>query len=134
MCLALLPINPEGCRRSYSIANIPEEDGYIELHIKLIPKGCMSNWIKNAAHPGSKVHLQGPMGACFYVNPKHECFPLVLAGTGTGLAPLAAIVRVAIRQRHQGDITLIHGGVCAEDLYLDAELTRLAGQHEQLTY
>ncbi|PIQ42474.1 MAG: ferredoxin [Gammaproteobacteria bacterium CG11_big_fil_rev_8_21_14_0_20_46_22] len=127
-------INFEGCRRSYSIANVPEEDGYIALHIKLMPNGVMSAWLKNTAHPGCNVCLQGPMGDCFYTNPSKESFPMVLAGTGTGLAPLLAIVRDALRQQHKGQITLIHGGVCAEDLYLDEKLKQLAKQHKQLAY
>lgn len=127
-------VNPDGCRRSYSIANIPEEDGYIELHIKLMPNGVMSEWLKNIAQPGTDIHLQGPMGDCFYVNTSKEEFPIILAGTGTGLAPLLAITRDALRLQHTGNITLIHGGVCAEDLYLDEQLQSLAQQHEQLNY
>ncbi|MCW8396844.1 FAD-binding oxidoreductase [Legionella sp. PATHC039] len=34
-------INPEGTIRDYSIANIPSDDGYIELHIKSYLQGKM---------------------------------------------------------------------------------------------
>jgi NAD(P)H-flavin reductase/ferredoxin len=127
-------INPDGHRRSYSIANVPEEDGFVELHIKLIPDGIMSDWIKNTADSGCKVHLQGPIGDCFYTNSAKENFPIVLVGTGTGLAPLLAIARDAIRQNHKGKITLLHGGVYVEDLYLDEQLQQFAQQYGQLTY
>jgi len=59
---------------------------------------------------------------------------MILAGTGTGLAPLLGIARDAIRQQHEGKIILIHGGVCPEDLYFDVELQQLTQQQEQLTY
>ena len=127
-------INPDNCRRSYSIANIPEKDGYIELHLKLINKGAMSNWIKNDAYIGCKVHLQGPIGDCFYINPNKENFPIVLAGTGTGLAPLLAVALDAISKQHEGNIILIHGGVFSKDLYLDNELQALEKQYKQLSY
>lgn len=127
-------INTQGCRRSYSIANVPEEDGYLDLHIKLTPGGIMSDWLKNIACTGLKVYLQGPMGECFYVNPQQESFPMILAGTGTGLAPLLAITREALRQQHQGNIVLIHGGVSKKDLYLDVVLKQLAKKNAQLVY
>lgn len=127
-------INPEGVRRSYSIANLPEEDGYLELHIKLVPEGAMSRWIRTQARPGVQVRLQGPLGDCFYENARRESFPIILAGTGTGLAPLIAIAREAIRQRHPGKIHLIHGGVTASDLYLDDELKIFSEEREAFIY
>ncbi len=127
-------INPDGCRRSYSIANIPELDGYIELHIKIIPNGLMSEWLVHHAHEGVAIQLQGPMGDCFYFNPTQAAFPMILAGTGTGLAPLLGITRDALRHQHTGTIHLIHGGVCEEDLYLDATLQELNINNDSLCY
>lgn len=127
-------INPEGIIRSYSIANLPKQDGFIELHIKMVPTGAMSSWIKARLSLGEQVHMRGPAGQCFYLNPNKDTFPMVLAGTGTGLAPLIAIARDALFQQHAGEICLIHGGCVPEDLYLDETLTELAAQHKNFTY
>lgn len=127
-------INPNGDIRSYSIANLPCQDGYIELHVKLMPAGKMSVWLSTYAQAGAKVGIRGPLGECFYSNSDKGSFPIVLAGTGTGLAPLIAIAQDAISQQHAGDIHLIHGGVTAADLYLDKTLTRLAGYFPNFHY
>lgn len=127
-------INPSGIIRSYSIANLPEQDGFIELHIKLQQQGAMSHWLKNKAQTNSTVQIRGPLGKCFYFNPQKLDYSILLAGTGTGLAPLVAIVRDALRQNHLSDITLVHGGLKDEDLYYVNELKQLALLYPQLHY
>lgn len=59
---------------------------------------------------------------------------MLLAGTGTGLAPLIAIAKDAIKQQHKGQITLIHGGSTENDLYYVEELTALADKYENFQY
>ncbi|MCW8397907.1 FAD-binding oxidoreductase [Legionella sp. PATHC038] len=119
-------INPEGTMRSYSIANIPIQEGFIELQIKIYPGGEMGQWLVNKATKHTEVKLRGPFGRCFYHNPDHLVFDMLLAGTGTGLAPLIAITKSALSQNHQGRITLVHGGLTDEDIYYQDELETLS--------
>ncbi len=125
-------ITPENLIRSYSIANAPSQ--YIELHVKLMPNGLMSNWLSQHAQVGSSIYIRGPIGNCFYHNPQNESFPIILAGTGTGLAPLIGIARDALENKHHGKIVLIHGGVDDADLYLHEELNVLQKEHFNFNY
>ena len=125
-------IRPDGLARSYSIASLPEDD-VIVLHVRLLAGGKMSGWLSGEARPGDRVDLLGPSGECFYVPGRPEQ-PLVMVGTGTGLAPLYGIVRDALRQGHTGPIHLFHGAVQPAGLYLRKELADLAERHAQLTY
>jgi NAD(P)H-flavin reductase/ferredoxin len=127
-------ITPSGVTRSYSIANDYSLDGHIELHIANMPQGELTSWLFNEARPGVRVHLRGAAGDCFYVNPDHQEFPILLVGTGTGLAPLYGIVHDALRQHHQGNISLFHGGSIPERLYYVDELSRLANLHPGFHY
>ncbi len=120
--------------RSYSIANDVQEDGYIELQIRLMPDGQMSRFLQGNARAGLGVTLRGPAGSCFYVAEGNQDYPLILAGTGTGLAPLAGIARRALAQGHRGDILLFHGALKPEDLYLGGELGDLAQINPQFRY
>lgn len=127
-------INPEGTIRSYSIANIPVEDGFIELQIKVSANGSMGNWLLNKASQQTVVKLRGPFGQCFYHNPDKAAFDILLVGTGTGLAPLVAVLKSALCQNHQGNITLVHGGVTDDDIYYQDELEALATKYKPFIY
>jgi CDP-4-dehydro-6-deoxyglucose reductase len=123
-------LRSDGLARSYSVASLPAE-GVLELHVRLIPNGRMSQWLAHEASVGTQVQIQGPSGDCFYVTGREDQ-PLLLAGTGTGLAPLVGIVRDALRHGHRAPIHLVHGAVKTEGLYLHDELSALAAQHENL--
>ena len=121
--------------RSYSIANLPEQDGFIELHIRRINNGTMSVWACDKAKAGDTVHIRGPAGDCFYIAPDNDqSFPILLAGTGTGLAPIEGVVLDALAQGHKGEIRILHGALSENDLYHVDMLTELAKQHANLTY
>ena len=123
---------PDGLTRSYSLASLPG-DGDLELHVRRVAGGQMSGWLFEEAQAGHEVTLRGPAGSCFYVAGRSEQ-PLLLAGTGTGLAPLVGICRDALQQGHSGPIQLFHGAHAAEGLYLEAELELLCQQHPNLAY
>ncbi|MBK6942173.1 MAG: 2Fe-2S iron-sulfur cluster binding domain-containing protein [Planctomycetes bacterium] len=118
----------DGLVRSYSVANLADEDGYVELHVRVLEHGAMSRWIANDAVPGTPVSLRGPAGSCVYVpGSPHE--PLLLAGSGTGLAPLLGIARDALRHAHRGPIHVMHGGRTEAALYGADALAQLARAH-----
>ena len=118
--------------RSYSIASLPS-DGCIELHVRRTRNGLMSGWLFTEAQPGDPVQLQGPLGDCFYTC-GNEDQPLLLAGTGTGLAPLYGVLRDALSFGHRGPIMLFHGALGPEGLYLGDELRSLSSRYPNFTY
>jgi ferredoxin-NADP reductase len=127
-------ISPEGITRSYSIANDYLHDGYLELHVGKTDRGIFTNWLFNYATVGQTLHARGPAGACYYLDAEHGDFPMLLVGTGTGLAPLWGIVRDALHKEHTGPITLLHGGVSPDRLYYVNELKELAQTHPNFHY
>ena len=84
----------------------------------------MSEWLHNEAQIGTRLWLQGPAGNCFYL-PGNAEQPLLLAGAGTGLAPLYGIARDALRRGHTGPVWLFHGALTPSGLYLVEDLQKL---------
>lgn len=123
----------DGLVRSYSIASVPRIDTMLEIHVKRLPGGAMSNWFCDAARPGMAVDIQGPNGDCYYL-PGDKDRPLMLVGNGTGVAPLAAIARDALLDGHAAPVHLYHGSRHPPGLYLDTELRALAGDHANFVY
>jgi len=123
-------LREDGLARSYSVANLPGS-GTLELHVRVLPGGQMSQWL--ASRPvGARVSLRGPNGECFY-EPALEA-PLVLAGTGTGLAPLWGVLHDALLAGHTGPIHVMHGARGPAGLYLVDELRALAAAHGNVAY
>jgi CDP-4-dehydro-6-deoxyglucose reductase, E3 len=108
-----------GLVRVYSIANLPSEarrDG-IEFQVRVYPGGAMSGWLASAA-PGAAISLGRPAGTCCY-RAEDPGRPLLLAGTGTGIAPLTAILRDALAQGHRGPVIIIRGAADPDGRYAD---------------
>jgi ferredoxin-NADP reductase len=120
----------DGLTRSYSIASLPTESA-IELQIALLPGGRMGKYLSETPH--APLTLRQAAGECFYLDHKKD-EALLLAGTGTGLAPLLGIVRSALQAKHRGPITLFHGAKDRAGLYFREELRALSQEHEHFSY
>lgn len=121
-----------GVIRSYSLAGVPQ-DYFLELHVKRMTNGLLSNWIFDTLQPGDEIDIQGPQGANVYVSADLGQ-PLLLIAAGTGLAPLLGILRDALANGHTGPIHLYHGSHHPHGLYLHDELRALAAQHPSFRY
>ena len=120
--------------RSYSLASHPEESSsgerLLELHIKQHESGALSPWLCHDLQPGESVSLLGPMGNCIYsANPQQ---PLLLAGIGTGLAPLLGVLKDALHHQHQASINVLVGATEPSGLYCTEQLLGLAAAHANL--
>lgn len=123
-------VRPEdGLMRPYSIASLPDSP-VIELHVALMAGGRMSQWLRDAE--GKAMEFRGPFGECSYW-PEEPDRPLLLAGTGTGLAPLLGVLRAALATGHRGPIRLFHGASRLEGLYHWDLLQTLQSAHPQLS-
>ena len=123
----------DGVRRCYSLSSVPEIDGHLEIHVKRVPGGEMSNWFHQNVSTGQQVELSKPSGSCYYERGKPDQ-GLLLIGTGSGLAPLYGILRDALKQQHTGPIKLFHGSSSLSGLYLIETLRRLEKKHPQFEY
>jgi NAD(P)H-flavin reductase len=119
-------VRPEdGLTRSYSLASLAS-DSLLELHVAVRPWGFMSRWLTTSI--GQPVGLRGPFGECCY-RPDNRRRPLLLIGTGTGLAPLMGVLRDALTRGHSGPIRIYHGARNLDGLYLWQALLKLAKRH-----
>jgi ferredoxin-NADP reductase len=78
--------------RSYSLSG-PASGGRVAITVERLDDGELSPWLVDEAQPGDFVELRGPVGGYFVWEPGHGG-PLMLVGGGSGIVPLAAMVRV----------------------------------------
>lgn len=115
-------IGPFGVRRSYSLANTIKADRTLELHVRAVDGGVMSNYWFNQAKDNDLLRLTGPLGTFFLRNLAQ--LNLVFLATGTGIAPVKAMLEslaaVAPGQAPQS-VTVYWGGRTSSDLYMDVQ-------------
>lgn len=116
--------HPNGESRNYSIASLPGIDNFLELHLRIIRGGLLSNWFATELKAGDEISIGEAIGDCYYTADDQRK-PILLIGTGTGLAPLYGILRDAMENKHLGPIYLYHGSRDADGLYLHDTLTKL---------
>jgi CDP-4-dehydro-6-deoxyglucose reductase len=107
----------DGARRSYSMANAPHllSQG-LELHIRHMPGGKFTDHVFNAMKEKEILRIEGPYGS-FYLR-EDSAKPLVLLGSGTGFAPLKALIEHMQFKGITRPATLYWGGRRPSDLYM----------------
>jgi CDP-4-dehydro-6-deoxyglucose reductase len=115
----------DGSRRSYSMANSPDQASALELHVRHMPGGLFTDHVFGAGATTMKereiLRLEGPFGSFFLRQETDK--PIVFLASGTGFAPIKAIVEFMIEQGIDREAVLYWGGRRPHDLYMD-ELAR----------
>jgi len=119
----------DGSRRSYSMANAPVAKDApataqtVELHVRHLPGGKFTDHVFGAMKPQDLLRIEGPLGGFFLREVGSK--PLILLASGTGLAPLKAIVEHMCALRIRRVTTLYWGCRRASDLYLRDWITEI---------
>jgi CDP-4-dehydro-6-deoxyglucose reductase len=121
-------IGAGGVRRSYSVANAPSADGQLELHIRAVAGGVMSDYWFSEAKADDLVRINGPLGSFFLR--ETAGLDLVFLATGTGIAPIKAMIEAMPQlaaSKLPRSVTVVWGGRVPDDMYLD--VAAMPGNH-----
>jgi CDP-4-dehydro-6-deoxyglucose reductase, E3 len=124
----------DGARRSYSMANAPTRVGHppaIELHIRHLPGGLFTDQVFSTLKEKDILRVEGPFGSFFL---RESTKPIILLASGTGLAPVKALIE---QMRDTGDARpawLYWGCRSRRDLYLHDWALEAAAELPQLRY
>lgn len=111
---------PDGLRRSYSLACAAVTENQLELHIRKVESGAMSEYWFSRAKAGDLLRLFGPLGTFVFRDLRDV--DLVFLATGTGIAPVKAMLEcLALSPMGSGprSVAVYWGGRLREDIYLD---------------
>jgi CDP-4-dehydro-6-deoxyglucose reductase, E3 len=125
----------DGARRSYSMATAPEALGtppMIELHLRHMPGGLFTDQVFGSMKEKDILRIEGPLGT-FYVREDSDA-PMVLLASGTGLAPIKAIVEHLRANGSQRPAVLYWGCRRRADLYLHDWAVEAAAALPWLSY
>lgn len=111
----------DGQRRSYSMANAPhmvQEAGVngMELHIRHMPGGVFTDHVFSTMKEKDILRVEGPFGTFFLREESDR--PIVLLASGTGFAPIKAIVEHMRFKGIRRPTKLYWGARARADLYM----------------
>jgi CDP-4-dehydro-6-deoxyglucose reductase len=110
---------PDGGHRSFSMASCPS-GAVVDFHIRRIPGGRFTDGDLTQLQVGDALEVELPLGS-FCLHPQ-DYRPIVMLATGTGLAPLKAMLDSLKGDEDCPPIHLYWGARTEADLYLDAEI------------
>lgn len=113
----------DGEHRSYSLANAPHDDEFLQLHVRNYPGGVFAEHVFSNMKEKDILRLEGPLGTFFLREDSDK--PIIFIASGTGFAPVKSILEHAFHvsnKRGTNRKMFLYWGVRTKaDLYL-AEL------------
>ena len=125
----------DGDRRAYSMANAPHtqaENASIELHIRHMPGGKFTDHVFGAMKEKEILRVEGPFGS-FYLR-EDSTKPMVLLASGTGFAPIKAMIEHMQFKRITRPAVLYWGGRRPPDLYMNDWVMARVAEMPNLRY
>lgn len=122
----------DGARRSYSMANAHTPDSGIELHIRHMPGGKFTDHVFGAMKEKEILRIEGPFGSFFLREDSSK--PIIFLASGTGMAPIKAILEQMQRQGSTRPAALYWGGRRPSDLYLSSWVQNMLAEMPTLHY
>jgi CDP-4-dehydro-6-deoxyglucose reductase len=108
----------EGARRSFSMANAPHDAELLQLHVRHVAGGQFTDHVFGKMKERDILRFEGPLGTFFLREDSDK--PIVFVASGTGFAPIKAVIEHMIHKGITRPMTLYWGGRRPKDLYLNA--------------
>jgi NAD(P)H-flavin reductase/ferredoxin len=121
----------DGDSRNYSLANAPHANDGAEIHVRHVPGGRFSAAVRGL-EPGAMLSVELAHGECALDAACER--PVILAVSGTGLAPAKSMIEDLIRRGARRPVHLYWGGRAAADLYMTEQMAALAEREDWLSF
>jgi len=112
-------------QRSYSIASAPGES-LVRLTVERLDDGEVSPYLVGELRTGDMIQIRGPVGGYFVWEPGAG-EPVLLVAGGSGVVPLAAMLRRRLETGDRTPMKLLYSSRTPEDVIYAAELDHLDG-------
>ena len=125
----------DGVRRAYSMGNAPHtqaETPGIELHIRHMAGGTFTEQVFGSMKEKDILRIEGPYGSFFLREDSSK--PMVLVASGTGFAPIKALIEHLQFKGITRPAVLYWGGRRPADLYMNEWVLAKVAEMPSLSY
>ena len=114
-----LEIGGERINRTYTISSSAARPFLINITVKRVDQGKVSNWLHDNLRVGSKIKAMGPGGSFSCLNHPAEKY-LMLSG-GSGVTPMLSMMRTFHDLSYNHDIAFVHSARSPADIICHQE-------------
>jgi ferredoxin-NADP reductase len=111
--------------RPYTISSSPTRRAYIDITVRKMTNGFVSQYLCDRAAVGDQFELSDPAG-CFYHDPIMDTGQLLFLAGGCGITPFMSMIRNEADTKQNLDMHLIYGSRVPNDVIFRDELEGLA--------
>ena len=117
--------------RNFSMASVPRGK-LVDFYIRKLPNGHFTDHGLSTLHQGARLDLELPLGG-FRLHAE-DYRPLVMIATGTGIAPIKAMLESLLDNPLCPPVSLYWGMRTQDDLFLDSEIRGWEGRLYDFNY
>jgi len=122
-------INGRRYIRPYSFSSCPVVDDLLEITVKRVQNGTVSNHINDKVQEGDSIEVLQPMGEFVYIH-NSDIKNIYLWGVGSGITPLISIAKHILHSHKEVVVNLIYGNRNHESTIFMNQITELANKFE----
>jgi NAD(P)H-flavin reductase len=123
------PVQGKAVTRAYSVSELPRGNQFA-LCLNRVHDGLFSPFLFALAE-GDSVSMKGPLGTFVWREPRK---PSILVATGTGIAPIRAMLQHELAAGGDAPIHLIFGARYPHGLLYRDDFEAMAAQHPRFTF
>jgi CDP-4-dehydro-6-deoxyglucose reductase len=123
---------PGSRRRSFSLANPPQDSSRLVLHIRRVRGGEFTQQLFESMKEKTLLRIEGPLGQ--FAFREGSARPALLVGGGTGYAPLRAMLLSLLQRGDTRPLELYWGAASPVDLYAEPEIRKWLGEYPNLRF
>ncbi len=122
-------INGEEARRSYSLNSCPFAEEALQVTVKRVKGGLVSNYVNEELKVGDELDIMVPQGR-FYVDIKQDAYKTYfLFAAGSGITPIISILKSVLLASPNSVVNLFYGNKNQETIIFKKELDVLENQY-----
>lgn len=132
----IMRINGRKYARPYSLSSAPSVDSFLEITVKRVTEGIVSNYINTELKVGDVIEVIEPMGGFTYKTSNHGK-TIYLWGVGSGITPLFSLTKEILNTHPDTKIFLVYGNKLKESTIFSKRLLQLQKEFDSvlnLTY
>jgi ferredoxin-NADP reductase len=124
-CTFRVVVDGQTLMRCYSMSSAPEVDDELQVTVKRVPGGAVSNWLLDNVGEGDELDVTFPAGVFTLAPDETE---LVAFAAGSGITPVVSLMKAALTSTTR-PVRLLYANRDRDSVIFDAAIAEMVGRH-----